>query len=89
MLKFSTQKPLTKVLVKHIMVLQSTKRGEQMEYCDVEMVSKVLPGEDLTKMVKKIVNDFAAEGMSRDEAMEVLKKVEEIMGEVAIIQRME
>lgn len=60
-----------------------------MEYCDVEMVSKVLPGEDLTKMVKKIVNDFAAEGMSRDEAMEVLKKVEEIMGEVAIIQRME
>lgn len=60
-----------------------------MEYCDVKMVSKVLPGEDLTKMVKKIVNDFAAEGMSRDEAMEVLKKVEEIMGEVAIIQRME
>lgn len=60
-----------------------------MEYCDVEMVSKVLPGEDLTRMVKKIVNDFANEGMSRDEAMEVLKKVEEIMGEVAIIQRMD
>lgn len=60
-----------------------------MEYCDVKMVSKVLPGEDLTRMVKKIVNDFADEGMSRDEAMEVLKKVEEIMGEVAIIQRMD
>ena len=60
-----------------------------MEYCDVEMVSKVLPGEDLTRMVKKIVNDFANEGMSRDEAMEVLKRVEEIIGEVAIVQRME
>lgn len=60
-----------------------------MEYCDVEMVSKVLPGEDLTKMVKKIVNDFANEGMSRDEAMEVLKRVEEVIGEVAIVQRME
>lgn len=60
-----------------------------MEYCDVEMVSKVLPGEDLTRMVKKIVNDFASEGMSRDEAMEVLKRVEEVIGEVAIVQRME
>lgn len=60
-----------------------------MEYCDVEMVSKVLPGEDPTRMVKKIVNDFANEGMSRDEAMEVLKRVEEIMGEVAMIQRLE
>lgn len=60
-----------------------------MEYCDVKMVSKILPGEDLTKMVKKIVNDFANEGMSRDEAMEVLKRVEEIIGEVAIVQRME
>lgn len=60
-----------------------------MEYCDVEMVSKVLPGEDLTRIVKKIVNDFASEGMSRDEAMEALKRVEEVIGEVAIVQRME
>lgn len=47
-----------------------------MEYCDVEMVSKVLPGEDLTRMVKKIVNDFANEGMSRDEAVEILERLE-------------
>ena len=60
-----------------------------MEYCDVEMVSKVLPGEDLTRMVKKIVNDFANEGMSRDEAMEILERVKEVIGEVAIIQRMD
>lgn len=60
-----------------------------MEYCDVEMTSKVLPGEDLTRMVKKIVNDFADEGMSRDETVEVLKRVKEVIGEVAIVQRME
>lgn len=60
-----------------------------MEYCDVKMVSKILPGEDLTKMVKKIVNDFADEGMSRDEAVEILERVKEVIGEVAIVQRME
>ena len=40
-------------------------------------------------MVKKIVNDFADEGMSRDEAVEILERVKEVIGEVAIVQRME
>lgn len=40
-------------------------------------------------MLKKIINGFAEEGLSRDEAIVVLERVKEIAGEVAVIKKID
>ncbi|NLK79056.1 MAG: hypothetical protein GX284_15395 [Clostridiales bacterium] len=50
---------------------------------------KILKGEKIRELVNFIVNKFAEENISRDEAYQVLEEVKEVVGEVAIVQHID
>lgn len=60
-----------------------------MYFCNVQMQTGTFSGEKIGELVKKIINGFAEEGLSRDEAIEVLEKAKEIAGEVAVIKKID
>lgn len=45
--------------------------------------------EKISELVKIIINKFADEKLSRDEAMQVLSRTEDLVGEFAIIKRVD
>lgn len=57
-----------------------------MENYDIQMVNGIFSGEKNDELTKFIINKFAQERLNRDEAMEVLKNVENVIGEYAMIQ---
>lgn len=59
-------------------------------YMDLAMsTGKILKGEKIRELVNWIINKFAEENISRDEAHQVLEEVKEVVGEVAIIQHID
>lgn len=59
-------------------------------YMDLAMsTGKILKGEKIRELVKWIINKFAEENISRDEAHQVLEEVKEVVGEVAIVQHID
>lgn len=50
---------------------------------------KIFEGEKISELTVNIINKFADEKLSRDEAMEVLQKVTEVVGEYAIIKHID
>lgn len=54
---------------------------------DIRMETGIFSGEKLDELTKFIINKFAEEQLSRDEAIEVLKKVENVIGEVSMVQK--
>ena len=58
-----------------------------MRSWDILMCTGVFPGEKLDELTKFIINKFAEEQLSRDEAIEVLTKVENVIGEVSMVQK--
>lgn len=56
-------------------------------YTDIELHSgRILNGEKIRELVNLIINKFAEEELSRDEAVEILNEIGKILGEFAIIQ---
>lgn len=60
-----------------------------MYFCNVQMQTGTFSGEKIGELVEKIINGFAEEGLSRDEAIVVLERVKEIAGEVAVIKKID
>lgn len=60
-----------------------------MNFYDIQMKTGIFSGEKLGELTKYIIDKFAEEKLSRDEAVEVLGKVREVIGEVAIIKKMD
>lgn len=53
---------------------------------DIQMQEGVLSGEKVDELTKFIINKFAEEKMNRDEAVEVLKNVNNVIGEFAMVK---
>jgi len=51
------------------------------------MLTGILPGEKISELTKYIINKFADEELSRDEAMEILERTKDLVGEVSKIQK--
>ena len=74
--------------------MQSTREVNRKEvrkvfYSDVSMLTGVLPGEKISELTKYIINKFADEGLSRDEAIEILERTKNLVGEVSKIQKID
>lgn len=65
------------------------KEVRKVFYSDVPMLTGVLPGEKISELTKYIINKFADEGLSRDEAMEILERTKNLVGEVSKIQKID
>ncbi len=53
------------------------------------MNDSILLGEKIGELTKYIINKFADEKLTRDEAVEVLKSVIEVVGEVSVVNRID
>lgn len=53
---------------------------------DIQMQEGVLSGEKVDELTKFIINKFAEEKMNRDEAVEVLKNVNNVIGKFAMVK---
>lgn len=60
-----------------------------MESYDIQMVNGIFPGKKIDELTKFIINKFAEEGLNRDEAVEVLKNTNNVIGEFAIVKRVD
>lgn len=74
--------------------MQSTRAVNRKEvrkvfYSDVPMLTGVLPGEKISELTKYIINKFADEGLSRDEAIEILERTKNLVGEVSKIKKID
>ena len=58
----------------------------EMESFDIQMVTGIFSGEKLDELTKFIINKFAEEKLNRDEAVEVLKRLEDVIGECSVVQ---
>mgnify|MGYP004522146745 CR=1 FL=1 len=58
----------------------------KMGSLDIQMQEGVLSGEKVDELTKFIINKFAEEKMNRDEAVEVLKNVNNVIGEFAMVK---
>lgn len=56
---------------------------------DIQMQEGVLSGEKVDELTKFIINKFAEEKMNRDEAVEVLKNVNNVIGEFAMVKHVD
>ena len=61
----------------------------EMESFDIQMVTGIFSGEKLDELTKFIINKFAEEKLNRDEAVEVLKRLEDVIGECSVVQHMD
>lgn len=74
--------------------MQSTREVNRKEvrkvfYSDVPMLTGILPGEKISELTKYIINKFADEGLSRDEAIEILERTKNLVGEVSKIKKID
>lgn len=74
--------------------MQSTRAVNRKEvrkvfYSDVPMLTGILPGEKISELTKYIINKFADEGLSRDEAIEILERTKNLVGEVSKIKKID
>lgn len=60
-----------------------------MFFGDIRMRDSILSGEKICELTKYIINKFADEKLTRDEAVEVLKSAIEVVGEVSVVNHME
>ena len=60
-----------------------------MQFCAIRMNDSILLGEKIGELTKYIINKFADEKLTRDEAVEVLKSVIEVVGEVSVVNRID
>lgn len=60
-----------------------------MESLDIQMEIGIFSGKKLDELTKFIINKFAEEKLNRDEAVEVLKRTEDIIGECAVVQHID
>ena len=60
-----------------------------MQFCDIRMNDSILSGEKIGELTKYIINKFADEKLTRDEAVEVLKSAIEVLGEVSVVNRID
>ena len=58
-----------------------------MQFCDIRINDSILSGEKIGELTKYIINKFADEKLTRDEAVEVLKSAIEVVGEVSVVNR--
>lgn len=61
----------------------------KMESYDIQMVNGIFSGKKIDELTKFIVNKFAEEGLNRDEAVEVLKNTNNVIGEFAIVKHVD
>ncbi|WP_371296807.1 hypothetical protein [Ruminococcus sp.] len=60
-----------------------------MESYDIQMVNGIFSGKKIDELTKFIINKFAEEGLNRDEAVEVLKNTNNVIGEFAIVKHVD
>ena len=68
-----------------------TKQSEvrKMKSYDIQMVNGIFSGKKIDELTKFIINKFAEERLNRDEAVEVLKNTNNVIGEFAIVKRVD
>lgn len=60
------------------------------EFSDVVMNDgKLLEGEKIGELVKYIINKFAKENLTRNEAIEILDRTKECAGDAAVIREVD
>lgn len=57
-----------------------------MKSYDIQMETETFSGEKVEELTEFIINKFAEEKLNRDESVEVLENVKNIIGEVAVVQ---
>ena len=57
-----------------------------MKRYDIQMKTGTFSGEKVDELTEFIINKFAEEKLNRDESVEVLENVKNIIGEVAVVQ---
>ena len=60
--------------------IENSKRGEK---------SCLLEGEKIGELVKYIINKFAKENLTRNEAIEILDRTKECTGDAAVIREVD
>lgn len=60
-----------------------------MKSYDIQMVNGIFSGKKIDELTKFIINKFAEERLNRDEAVEVLKNTNNVIGEFAIVKRVD